>query len=136
MSAGDITWHRYVHHDGLEQEVGPDDIGLPAHHSHYSFLQKIEGPMSVDEVLEERSKTHGDFETNAHYSQAIKAIYHSSPAWDQMTDLMRESLDAKALKISRILSGNFREPDHWKDDAGYSQLVVNALSSKARTDRP
>jgi hypothetical protein len=127
MAAGDITYWRYARHGDLEQAVGPEDLHLPAHHGHYSYLQKMEPPMSVDEILAERGKTHGDFGENAYYSQALKLLFRSSEAWPNMTSVMREALDAKALKLSRILSGNFREPDHWRDDAGYSTLVVKSL---------
>jgi hypothetical protein len=42
MAAGDITWFRYVQHGGEERPVGPNDEPAPAHHSHYSFIEKIE----------------------------------------------------------------------------------------------
>lgn len=90
--------------------------------------QKKEASMhAANELIAERKVTHGDFSDNAHYSQALKSIFHSSAAWSLMPDVMKESLDAQALKLSRILSGNYREPDHWRDLAGYSQLVVNSL---------
>ena len=127
MAAGDITWFRYARHGWTEQEVSPGDIGLPRHHSHYSYLKKMEPPMSVDDVLAERSKTHGNFEANALVAQRLKEVFHSSPAWAKMNDTMREALDMKALKLSRILTADPFYKDNWVDDAGYSQLVVNSL---------
>ena len=128
MATGDITWFRYTQHGGVERAVGPGDIGLPRHHSHYSYLQKMEEPMSVDDVLEERSKTHGSFDANALVAQRLKEVFHSSPTWGKMTDTMREALDMKALKLSRILTADPFYKDNWVDDAGYSQLVVNSLA--------
>jgi hypothetical protein len=127
MAEGDITWYRYARHDTTEQEVGPGDLDLPGHHSHYSFLQKMEAPMSVDDVLEERGKTYGSFEANALVAQRLKAVFHSSPSWAKMTDTMREALDLKALKLSRILTADPFYKDNWLDDCGYSQLVVDSL---------
>ena len=127
MAEGDITWYRFARHNHTEQMVGSFDSGLPGHHSHYSFLQKVEDPMSVDDVLEERSKTHGSFEANALVAQRLKEVFHSSPSWAKMTDVMREALDLKALKLSRILTADPFYKDNWLDDCGYSQLVVNSL---------
>ena len=54
VAAGDITWFRYARHGGEEQAVGPDDTHLPQHHSHYSFLQKMEEPVALEEDSEIR----------------------------------------------------------------------------------
>jgi hypothetical protein len=40
---------------------------------------------------------------------------------------MAETLDMIAHKIGRIIAGNAAEPDHWRDIAGYAQLVANRL---------
>jgi len=122
-----ITWYRYVKHYGLEKEVSAGDMSLPAHHSHYSYLQEVSEPMSVDDVLDERSKTHGSFAANALVAQRLKEVFHASPSWAKMTDEMRESLDLIALKLSRILTADPSYKDNWIDLCGYSQLVVNSL---------
>jgi hypothetical protein len=127
MAAGDITYWRYARHGDLEQAVGPEDLHLPAHHGHYSYLQKMEPPMSVDEILAERGKTHGNFEANALVAQRLKEVFHSSPTWATMTDAMRESLDMQALKLSRILTADPFYKDNWIDLSGYAQLVVKSL---------
>lgn len=82
---------------------------------------------SVDEVLSERAKTHGDFRANALVAQRLKEIFHASPSWADMTDEMKESLDLIALKLSRILTADPTYKDSWLDVSGYAQLVVRAL---------
>jgi hypothetical protein len=41
-----------------------------------------------------------------------------------MPDEHREALDHMAGKFSRILSGQSRYGDHWKDVAGYATLAL------------
>ncbi len=81
-----------------------------------------------DALLEEREKTHGNFENNAVFSQEIKAIIKI--AQEQMPNGMhvvhREALDMIALKLSRILSGQAHFKDHWDDIAGYARLAAEA----------
>ena len=43
--------------------------------------------------------------------------------WKSLDDMQRETLEMVATKIGRILSGNPHEVDHWKDIAGYAQLI-------------
>lgn len=84
-----------------------------------------------DPLLQERKKTHGDFRLNAAYSQALKHIFYSPIAVGTdcvspgpLPQVARESLDMIALKISRILSGQWDFKDHWDDIAGYAKLAA------------
>jgi hypothetical protein len=79
---------------------------------------------AIEALLAERQTTHGDFATNALYSQHLKALMHSSPGWASMTDVQREALEMIALKLSRILSGQADYRDHWDDIAGYARLAA------------
>ena len=76
-----------------------------------------------DPLLVTRQSTHGDFAENARISQIIKEAYRSSPGWEKLTDVERESMDMIALKFSRVLSGKSMERQHWEDVAGYAKLV-------------
>jgi hypothetical protein len=31
------------------------------------------------------------------------------------------------MKLARVIAGNPNEPDHWRDIAGYAELVVRSL---------
>lgn len=42
--------------------------------------------------------------------------------WDNLAACHQESIDMILTKISRIVSGNPSEPDHWDDIAGYAFL--------------
>jgi hypothetical protein len=84
--------------------------------------------MKIHDVLAEREKTHGSFESHASLSQALKRIMHSrDKAWEQLDPYMREALDTIQHKIARILNGNPREADHWVDISGYATLVADLL---------
>jgi hypothetical protein len=47
---------------------------------------------------------------------------------------MRESLEMMAVKMSRILTGDFRLQDSWVDLSGYPKLVVNRTPARGWTD--
>lgn len=82
-------------------------------------------PSYSSPTLNERQSTHGNYKDNARISQKLKRLIytelrkHETPVCDEMV----ESLDMICLKLSRILSGNAREPDHWRDIAGYATLA-------------
>lgn len=79
-------------------------------------------------VLNDREQTHGDYKKTAAISQELKAIINHCDG-GLLTSVQAESLDMICTKISRILSGNPNEPDHWRDIAGYSTLVVESLNN-------
>lgn len=82
-----------------------------------------EHPEMVEEMLEDRRQTHGNFRDNARFSQRLKATFRSTAAWEHLDDVEKESLDMIALKISRILSGKSLERQHWEDVEGYAALA-------------
>lgn len=82
------------------------------------------------ELLNERAKTHGAFGTNAYYSQTMKELFRES-SWKSIPQVQRESLDAIALKLSRILSGSADFKDHWDDIAGYATLAANSCKNQS-----
>ena len=83
----------------------------------------------INVLLAERGKTHGDYEIHAAITQDLKRIitHHVGDLDRRLDDVMQETLDMIAHKIGRIIAGNPAEPDHWRDIAGYAQLVVNRL---------
>lgn len=76
----------------------------------------------IDDILKERSKTHGNWYDNAAISQSTKDLWGRSPNWEHLTISQRESLDMIAHKVGRILAGDPNHPDHWDDIAGYATL--------------
>lgn len=83
--------------------------------------------MTIQQTLDEREKTHGDYEFVAHYSQAIKDIIRNTDNYRNMTPEAKEALDNIAQKIARIIEGNWQEKDHWRDIIGYATLVERIL---------
>lgn len=82
---------------------------------------------TIQEVLNERGKVHGDFAWNAYYSQTFKNLIKNSPNYNEFSYTQKEALDAICGKISRILSGNPDHPDHWRDISGYAELEFQQL---------
>ncbi len=82
----------------------------------------------VNDVLDAREKTHGSYDDVASMAQALKDNMRGGKNWKHLDDMQRETLEMLASKIGRILSGNPHEVDHWRDIAGYAQLIVNAYS--------
>lgn len=83
---------------------------------------------NVNQILEERLKTHGDFTDVANTSTAFKNTLRASKNWNQLTDIQKESLEMVLHKVSRILNGDPNNVDHWQDIIGYIQLVIDRLN--------
>lgn len=81
----------------------------------------------IQQTLAGRSKTHGDFKSNAWVAQNIKRILRMGPNWDGMASDQKEALEVMASKIGRILSGDADTHDHWHDLAGYATLIADRL---------
>lgn len=88
---------------------------------------------ATDNLLAERGKTHGHIEDNAYFTEELGKIASGrapklgKSIWWEMSSTPRLCLWMVLHKIGRILSGNWREPDHWRDIAGYATLVADRL---------
>ena len=82
----------------------------------------------MTDILDERQKTHGDFDLTAMIAQELKVVMRQGKNWSEMDDTEREALEMIATKIGRILSGNPYEVDHWRDIAGYAALIERWLT--------
>lgn len=76
----------------------------------------------LNEILDERGSTHGGFHDNARVAQNLKDVIRREPGSKNLTMVQTEALEMIFLKISRIVTGNPNEPDHWDDIAGYATL--------------
>ena len=86
-------------------------------------------------LLTEREKTHGDFGEVAVIAQKLKTIFRSAPNWEGLDDMQREALEMKATKLARLLCGDYRDPEHWRDDVGYSALILERLPGGCQATR-
>ena len=83
--------------------------------------------MPLDDVLAERSKTHGAWVDNARLAQQMKEEWRKCEGWQRLSCSQREGLERIAEKIARILAGDCNHRDHWMDIGGYAELVVREL---------
>lgn len=83
----------------------------------------------MTDILDERQKTHGDFDLTAMIAQELKVVMRRGKNWSEIDDTEREALEMISTKIGRILSGNPHEVDHWRDIAGYAALIERWLTS-------
>jgi recombinational DNA repair protein RecT len=82
---------------------------------------------SLENILQQRRSTHGDFKDHAQVTQEIKRAMFRSKNWEKLTCWQREALEMEAHKIGRILSGDPNYKDHWDDMAGYAKLVAGRI---------
>jgi hypothetical protein len=77
----------------------------------------------MSDLLNEREQTHGRFEEVAYTARTIRYAMTR----DGLSAVQEEALNMIASKLARIACGNPDEPDHWRDIAGYAELVVRDL---------
>jgi len=82
---------------------------------------------NVKKTLIDNDKTHGDYMTQCELTCNLKAVMYGSVNWTNLTPYQQESLEMIQLKISRILTGNWKHADSWHDIAGYAMLVEDIL---------
>jgi len=80
--------------------------------------------IEVGDMIRARAETHGDFCTNSHVSQCIKAILRDERGWERLKTTQQEALDHICGKIGMIMAGDPDHADHWIDIAGYAQLAA------------
>lgn len=85
----------------------------------------------VNDTLNERGKTHGDYTVHAKITQDLMNVIITGPNWATLRDTQRESLHMIAHKIGRILAGNPDHIDSWHDIAGYSVLIEKELTKES-----
>ena len=84
-------------------------------------------PKNINETLDAREKTYGDFDLQAMISQDLKQIMRATPQWPESPDIEKEALDMIVHKMARILNGGVRDSDNWHDIAGYATLVEREM---------
>lgn len=75
--------------------------------------------LNINETLQEREQTHGNFHAGALiFSDILKHIEKSK----NLDSTHKYAITMIATKLARILNGNPHEADHWRDIAGYATL--------------
>ena len=83
--------------------------------------------MTIDDTLNEREKTHGEYVTCAKIHNDLTDYIQNTPHWDKLNACQKTSLRMIMLKVARILNGNPNVVDDYLDISGYSQLIVREL---------
>jgi hypothetical protein len=87
-------------------------------------------PLTIEQTLQEREATHGDFADVASYAQLMKDILRNSTGYIKMNDAQREACEAWLCKTARIMAGDVDHIDHAHDVAGYATLYVRACHAR------
>jgi len=86
--------------------------------------------MDVNQLLEERGQTYGDFKYQAANAQAIKRLLRTMPNWAVLPDVHREAIETIAIKLSRMLTGDWTYRDSAIDIMGYAKLIVDYMEEE------
>lgn len=89
-------------------------------------------PEPIDLTLSERGSRYGRFEDGAEIMQYFKDYARTTPGWNKMKPIQRESLDMIFHKIGRILNGDPDYADSWHDVCGFSKLVDDYLNGVSK----
>jgi len=92
--------------------------------------QAQDAPQTIEQTLQEREATHGDFSDVAAYAQLMKEILRNSTGYRRMSDAQRESCEAWLMKTARLMAGDVDHIDHAHDIAGYATLYVRACGAR------
>ena len=94
--------------------------------------------MSIEQILAQRGKTHGEFEDQARCAQELKEIWHrhAKKCGNNGNPMVNEAVDMALHKLARAAVGDLLEPDHWLDVQGYAKLVSDRISAVAPCPPP
>lgn len=114
---------------GLPYRLRPNDKDIDK-----NVLERIEAahkppynkPSQLDELLQDRNKTHGPFKLQAAAAVELKHVMKKYLKDTVMSAEHTEALDMIAHKLARIIIGHAGFKDHWDDIAGYAQLGSKA----------
>lgn len=78
-------------------------------------------------LLNERSKTHGNFKDVALTTQSALDTFRQGKNYSKLSPMQREALHMLCTKLARIVNGDSTFKDHWEDIAGYATLVMGEI---------
>jgi hypothetical protein len=89
---------------------------------------------NVDEILNKRAATYGNFIDVARIAQRLKHVAHTAAGERDRTFAadQAEAMDMIFSKLARIINGDANHIDSWLDIAGYAKLVSDRLEALAR----
>lgn len=87
-----------------------------------------------EQIIESRQGTHGSFKENSRLTRAFLRVAETGLNYKQLNDMQLEALHMNFHKISRLLSGDCNEPDHWLDSGNYMHLPEKFKADDIFTD--
>lgn len=84
----------------------------------------------VEDTIAERGSVYGDFVENAQCAQEIKEAMRAFSGWKHLPPTIREGLDLIALKMSRIVTGDWEHEDNPHDIAGYATRMEQFIKDQ------
>lgn len=84
---------------------------------------------SIEDILADRGKTHGDYADHARITRRLKdtviieLVRRKQRGQPRLTDTQLESIDMIMHKVGRIIAGESGFQDHWLDIAGYANIA-------------
>lgn len=81
----------------------------------------------IQDTLNEREKTHGDYMEQSRLTQTLFNELMASRNGPTLPAFQREALHMICAKISRLMTGDNMEPEHWHDIAGYALLAERCM---------
>lgn len=79
-------------------------------------------PNTPEMAVAIRGSSHGDWDKSAEFMSEVKGMMKMTPNWSDMPARQREALEMVVHKVSRILHGDYNDPEHWVDAGGYLKL--------------
>ena len=85
--------------------------------------------MSIEQILAQRGKTHGEFEDQASCAQELKEVWHrwAGNCGNSGNSMVNEAVNMILHKLARAATGALLESDHWLDIQGYAKLVSDRI---------
>ena len=85
-------------------------------------IDTLDTPTSAEAISADRGTTHGDWLHQSQVEANIKLNLRSGANHVILPAGQAMALDAIAMKMSRIVTGDPKFADHWDDIAGYALL--------------
>lgn len=79
------------------------------------------------DLLNERTKTHGDFVRTAAFTADMEAEFWDGNERSRYSRPQQVALSQIFVKLGRIAAGDPNHVDHWDDIAGYAKLAADSI---------
>jgi hypothetical protein len=86
----------------------------------------------TESLLNERQKTHGDFDHFAAICQSLKDLCNETRS--KRSNRQNEAVEMICNKLARVVTGDPNFEDHWDDIAGYAQLGKQGHSPELKLE--